>query len=363
LKLRYSFGQAGNDQIGNTLFRQLYGASRVYGNGSALNPIQLGNPDLRWETREENNFGIDIGFLRNRITLTADAYRKVNKDLLLSRSLYSTTGYSSITQNLGSIENKGLEFMLQVTPFSGKVKWVSTFNIAFQKNKVLSLYDGLEALPNDASIRVGYPLGSFFTSRWAGVNPANGRGMWYNKDGNITYNPTAADRVIFGDIYPSHFGGWTNTITWRQFSLDAFFQYEYGRIRADGQFQQMMRMAGATVNVLQWGYDNRWQKPGDITEVPRAFNGLADFNSAGWGTGTRYLFKTDYIRLKQVTLAYDLQPTVTKRMHLSTARFYVQGVNLWTYTKWNGYDPEFTGDNFGIIPQTKNMTVGLQVTF
>ncbi|HVE60353.1 MAG TPA: hypothetical protein VNA26_00945, partial [Chitinophagaceae bacterium] len=244
----------------------------------------------KWETREEHNVGMDISFLSNRISLTADAYRKKNKDLLLSRSLYSTTGFTSITQNLGAIENKGLELLLQVIPFNRGLKWTSSFNIAFQKNKILELYDGLDALPNDAAIRVGSPLGSFYTSRWAGVNPANGRGMWYDKDGNITYNPASADRKLIGDIYPSHFGGWNNTLSYKGFSLDAFFQYEYGRIRADGQFQQMMRMAGATVNTLQYGYDNRWQKPGDITDVPRAFNGLADFNSVGWGTGTRYLF-------------------------------------------------------------------------
>jgi hypothetical protein len=166
-----------------------------------------------------------------------------------------------------------------------------------------------------------------------------------------------------GNIYPTHFGGWNNTFMYRGFSLDVFFQYEYGRVRADGQFQQMMRMAGATVNTLKEGYDNRWQKPGDIVPVPRAFNGLADYNSVGWGTGTRYLFKTDYIRLKQLTLGYDLPSSVIKRFNIDGVKFYVQGINLWTYSEWPSYDPEFTGDNFGIIPQSKNVTVGLQVRF
>jgi TonB-linked SusC/RagA family outer membrane protein len=363
LKLRYSFGQAGNDQIGNSLYAQLYGATRIYGNGSAINPTQLGNPDLTWETREEHNVGMDISFLKNRITLTADAYKKTNRDLLLDRSLYSTTGFTTIRQNLGSIENKGLEFLLQVTPFDRAFKWTSSFNIAFQKNKVLSLYDGLQSLPNDATIQVGQPLGSFFTSVWAGVNPATGRGMWYDKDGNITYNPVAADRKLVGDIYPSHFGGWNNTLSYKGFSLDAFFQYEYGRIRSDGQFTQMMRMGGAIVGQLQEGYDKRWTTPGQLTDVPRPYNGLAEANSVGWGTGTRYLFKTDYIRLKQVTVAYDIPSSIIKRVRLDGVRFYVQGINMWTYTKWPSYDPEFTGDNFGIIPQSKNVTVGLQMRF
>ncbi|MFN4892454.1 MAG: SusC/RagA family TonB-linked outer membrane protein [Bacteroidota bacterium] len=363
LKFRYAFGQAGNDQIGNVLYAQLYGATRLYGNASGIFPSQLGNPDLTWENREESNLGMDIGFLKNRITLTVDAYRRVNKDLLLSRPLYQTTGFSSIQQNLGKMENKGLEFLLTVIPFNGKFKWTSSFNIAFQENKVLELYNDLQFLPSDASIRVGSPIGSFFVAPWAGVNPATGRGMWYDINNNITYNPTANDRRIIGNIYPTHFGGWNNTLSYKGFSLDAFFQYEYGRTRLDGQFQQMMRMAGATVNTLTFGYTSRWQNPGDIVPTPRAFNGMADYNSAGWGSGSRYLFKTDYIRLKQVTLGYDLPASVLKRYKFEGARVYVQGINLWTYTKWNGYDPEFTGDNFGIIPQSKNITAGVQFRF
>jgi TonB-dependent starch-binding outer membrane protein SusC len=363
LKFRYAFGQTGNDQINNTLFRQLYGASRVYGNSGGLNPTQLGNPDLKWETREESNVGMDLGFLRNRITLVVDAYRRVNKDLLLSRSLYSTTGFTSITQNLGAVENKGLELMLKVVPFNRAFRWETSFNIAFQKNKVLSLYDGLDALPSDAATRVGEPLGAFYTSQWAGVNPANGRGMWYDANGNITYNPTAADRKIIGNIYPTHFGGLNNEFSYKGFSLEAFFQYEYGRVRSNGQYTQWMRMGGTTANVIKSGYDARWTTPGQVTAVPRPFNGQTDFNSVSWASGSRFLYKTDYIRLKNLTLAYDMASSTMKRLGLDGAKFYIQGNNIWTYTEWEGYDPEFTGDNFGIIPPSKNVTVGVQVKF
>lgn len=363
LKLRYSYGETGNDQIGNFQFRQLYGAGRIYGNASAINPSQLGNPDLKWETRSEHNIGLDAGFFKNRVALTVDAYRRLNRDLLLSRSLYQTTGFSSITQNLGSVENKGLEIKLDVTPFTGKFRWTSSFNIAFQENQVKELYDGLTMLPGDNSIQVGFPLGSFFTTPWAGVNPATGRGMWYDIKGNITYNPVAADRRMIGNIYPSHFGGWTNNFAYAGFSLDVFFQYEYGRLRSDGQLTQYMRMGGATVNTWQDGFDVRWKKPGDITWVPRPINGMAEPNSVSWASGTRYVYKTDYIRLKQITLNYDLPARMLKKVGLENVRLYVQGINLWTYTEWLSYDPEFTGDNFGIIPQSKNVTGGIQVKF
>jgi TonB-dependent starch-binding outer membrane protein SusC len=363
LKLRYSYGETGNDAIGNFAFRQLYGAGRIYGNASSINPSQLGNPDLKWETRKEHNIGIDAGFFNNRIQFTADAYRRLNTDLLLSRSLYQTSGFSSITQNLGSVLNKGLELMLTVKPLDGKFKWMSSFNIAFQKNEVKELYDGITMLPGDNSIQVGYPLGSFFTTPYAGVNPATGRAMWYDINDNITYNPVAADRRMMGNIYPTHFGGWTNTFSYKGFTLDFFFQYEYGRVRNDGQLTQYMRMGGATVNTWQDGFDQRWQKPGDITWVPRPFNGMAEFNSVGWAGGTRYQYKTDYIRLKNLTFSYDFSPSVARKLRLENVRLYVQGVNLWTYTEWLGYDPEFTGDNFGIIPQSKNITGGIQVKF
>jgi TonB-dependent starch-binding outer membrane protein SusC len=363
LKLRYSFGQAGNDQIGNVLYAQLYSATRLYGGGSGLFPSQLGNPDLTWETREESNLGMDLSLFKNRVSLTVDAYRKINKDLLLARSLYQTTGFSSVQQNLGKVENKGLEILLAVTPFDGAFKWTSSFNIAFQKNKVLELYDDLPFLPADASIRVGEPLGAFFLAEWAGVNPALGRSMWYDINGNITYNPAAADRKIIGTIYPKQFGGWNNTITYKGFSLDAFLQYEYGRLRQDQQFLFAMRMTSATFNTLQYGYDTRWRKPGDIVPTPRPFTATAETNSLSWETGTRYYFKTDYIRLKQLTLAYDIPANILKKYSIDGVKFYVQGVNLWTYTKWKGYDPEFTGANSGIIPQGRNTTIGVQVRF
>ncbi len=363
LKLRYSFGQAGNDQIGNTLYAQLYGATRIYGGGSGIFPSQLGNPDLSWETREESNIGMDLSLFKDRVSLTVDAYKKITKDLLLSRSLYQTTGFASITQNLGSIENTGLEISLSVTPFKGAFRWVSVFNIAFQKNKIRELYDGLQTLPGAAATKVGYPINSLLLADWAGVNPATGRSMWYDVNGNITYNPATADLKMFGSTNPKQLGGWNNSLSYKGFSLEAFLQYEYGRVRQDQQFLFAMRMTTATFNTLQYGYDTRWRKAGDITPTPRVWTGTAEINSSSWETGTRYYYKSDYIRLKQLTLGYDVPQTMIKKFGVDGVKFYVQGMNLWTYSKWPGYDPEFTGANSGIIPLSKNITFGFQVKF
>ena len=363
LKFRYSYGETGNDQIGNFDSRALYGGGRIYNNVGAINPTQLANPNLTWETRTEHNIGLDLGLFKNRIVLTADAYRRINIDLLLDRSLLPSTGFTTITQNTGSMLNKGIEFLLSVKPFTGAFKWESNFNFTIMKNEILKLYDGLDVLPGDASIKVGEWAGSIFTSQWAGVNPATGRSMWYDINGNITYQPQAADRRFLGTIYPSKFGGWTNNFSYKGLELDLFFQGEYGRRRFDTQLQQEGRIGASGTNTLRYFYDNRWTTPGQITFVPRPLNSASEQISSSWNTGDRWNYKTDYIRLKQITLSYNLQPDVLKRVGLSSVRFYVQGLNLWTYTKFPGYDPEYTGSSSTIIPQSKNMTFGLQVGF
>jgi hypothetical protein len=225
------------------------------------------------------------------------------------------------------------------------------------------LYDGLEVLPGNNAIRIGAPLGSFFVANYAGVNPATGRAMWYKADGSLTYNPLIpADQRLSGQTIPVYNGGFENVFSHKNWELGLFFNYEYGRTVSDGQVNFMAEIGGRAFNALQDIYDARWRTPGQITSVPRPFNGNADFNSSGRFTGQRYLFKADYIRLRTVMLAYNLTEYV-KKSKLSLLRVYFQGTNLFTYGEFPGYDPEFVGAATGIVPQNKNLTVGLQVGF
>lgn len=363
LKFRYSYGRTGNDQVGNFDSRGLYGGGRIYNGAGAINPTNLGNPNLTWETRTEHNVGLDLGLFNNKIVLTADAYRRVNVDLLLDRSLLPSTGWTTISQNTGSLMNRGIELMLTLRPLTGDLKLESSFNFTATRNKILSLYDGLQVLPGDASVKVGEWAGSHFLARWAGVNPATGRSMWYDINGNITYQPTTADRVFVGKIYPAYFGGWTNTLSFKGFELHAFLQYEYGRRRFDNQLQQEARLGSSGSNTHHYIYDNRWTTPGQIAVIPKPLSSQTEQVSSSWNTGDHWYYKTDYIRLKQVTLSYNVQPTALKRIGFTAMRVYLQGLNLWTYTKFPGYDPEYTGTSSTIIPQTKNMTVGIQAGF
>jgi TonB-linked SusC/RagA family outer membrane protein len=363
LKIRYSWGQSGNDQIGNFDALGLFGGGRQYNNTPGIFYSQLASPTLRWESRTENNIGLDLGLFKDRITASVDLYRRVNSGLLLNRSLYLTTGFSSFTDNVGEVVNEGVEANIGIKFIDKGFKWRTNFIFAYNKNFISKLYDGLEVLPGNNAIRVGAPLGSFFVANYAGVNPATGRAMWFKADGSLTYNPLIpADQRLSGQTIPVYNGGLENVFSHKNWELSLFFNYEYGRTVSDGQVNFMSEIGGRAFNGLKEIYDIRWRTPGQITSVPRPFNGNTDFASQGRFTGQRYLFKADYIRLRTVMLAYNLTEYV-KKAKLSLLRIYFQGTNLWTYADYPGYDPEFVGGATGIVPQNKNLTIGLQVGF
>jgi TonB-linked SusC/RagA family outer membrane protein len=372
LRARASWGVTGNDQIGNFDGLALYGTAAPYNSSPGITFSQLPNPELRWERNQTLNFGVDFGFFKNRIFGSVEVYRKLTTDLLLSQPLQFTTGFSSITKNVGEIENNGIELTLGFQPIKSKIadgfNWTSTFVFTHNKNKVKSLYKDattgldLQELPGDPATRVGRELNSVFTQKYAGVNAATGRPMWYDAKGNITYQVQNADRVYIGDQQPNYFGGLTNTFTFKGFTLDIFFQYEYGRLAQDGQVNFLIENL-ARFNALTDVYANRWTKPGQITNFPRMHSSGAESKGSAAGSGSRTWFKADYIRLKNVTLAYDINPDITKKLKLNTARFYVTGTNLWTYSDWYSYDIEFVGTSTGIIPQSRNITFGINVGF
>ena len=366
LKLRASYGTTGNDQIGNFDSRGLYGAGSVYNGASGINPSSLPNPDLKWEKNESINLGLDFGFFKERLTGSLEVYNRLTSDLLLSQPLQITSGFGGFTSNVGQLQNRGVELELNSINLDTKwgLKWSTNFNIAYNRNEVKKLYGGLDVLANNTSVRVGYPLGTIFSQRYAGVNPATGRPLFYDINNNITYLPIAADRVILGDTQPEFYGGFNNTFEYKGFGLDFLFQYEYGRMVSDGQVSFLMENANRPFNTLQSIFDNRWRTPGQITSVPRPFDTGVEAQGANAVIGsTRTLFKADYIRLKNVTFSYNLPKSWLVKSKFSQVRLYAQGTNLFTYDDFPGYDPEFVGTATGIIPQSKNYTFGIQVGF
>ncbi|HEX2533598.1 MAG TPA: SusC/RagA family TonB-linked outer membrane protein, partial [Chitinophagaceae bacterium] len=382
LRLRLSYGSTGNDQIGNFDALGLFGGGGVYNGAAGIAYTQLANPELKWETNTTKNVGLDFGFLRNRINGSVEVYDKVNSDLLLNQPLQQTTGFSSVASNIGRMRNRGVELTLNGDIIRGRGQegfvWNTGFTFSSNRNEILELYGGLNFLPVTqgvtvpanfpaaAWVQVGQPFGTLFTQRYAGVNPATGRAMFYDAKGNLTYQVTAADRVLSGPtLIPVYQGGLRNTLSYKRFSLDAFFQYEYGRYESDGQINFLMENI-SRINMLQEVYDKRWTTPGQMTSFPR-MNTVTEQKNSGAQAGDRTWFKADYVRLKNITLAYDFSTSLMQRLRLASARFYVQGTNLWTISDWYSYDVEFSrttgGNPVGIIPQSKNFTVGLQLGF
>jgi TonB-linked SusC/RagA family outer membrane protein len=372
MKFRASYGLTGNDQIGNFDARGLYGGGGNYSGSAGIVPSSLANLGLSWETNNTLNLGLDYGFFENRITGSIDAFDRRTKDLLLSQPILWTNGFSGISNNVGELQNRGLEFELStVNVDKGGFRWNTSFNITKIDNQILSLYSGLQFLPANPGIAVGQPVGrsgegSVFSVEYAGVNPATGRPMWYDINRNITYLPLAADRRYQGSSLGTVFGGLNNTFTYKGLEFTTFFTYEYGGIGGDGQYG-FLRENGTrlTLNALREVNDRSWKTPGQITDIPRNLttNGGNETRGASRNSGTAALLKYDFIRLSQLTVAYSFKPSLVSRIGLSRARIYMQGVNLWTYTDYPGYDPEFTGAGTGQVPLTKSYTLGVQIGF
>ena len=372
MKFRASYGLTGNDQIGNFDARGLYGGGGNYSGSAGIVPSSLANLGLSWETNNTLNLGIDYGFFENRITGSIDAFDRRTKDLLLSQPILWINGFGGISNNVGELQNRGLEFELSTVNIDkGGFRWNSSFNITKIDNQIVSLYSGLQFLPANPGIAVGQPVGrsgegAVFSQEYVGVNPATGRPMWLDINGNITYLPLAADRKYQGSSLGTVFGGLNNNFSYKGFELTTFFTYEYGGIGSDGQYG-FLRENGTrlALNALREVNDRSWKTPGQITDIPRnvTTNGGNEVRSVGRNSGTAALLKYDFIRLSQLTVAYSFKPSLVSRIGLTRARIYAQGVNLWTYTDYPGYDPEFTGAGTGQVPLTKSYTLGVQIGF
>jgi TonB-dependent starch-binding outer membrane protein SusC len=364
LRVRFGYGKVGNDQIGNFDSRGLYGGGSLYSTMAGMTYSQLENADLSWEGNTTTNIGLDFGLFKNRIFGAFEVYNRKTTELLIDQQVAWTSGFSSITSNVGEVENKGYEVTLNAKILqpktTGRFSWNTMFVLGYNKSKLLKLYGNAKNL-GTTTYQIGKPLFLVQTAPYAGVNPATGRAMWYDTLGNLTYQVQTRDNRIIGDELPEYTGGLTNSFSFKGFSLDVFFQYEFGRLVSDGQVNFLSEASGR-INFMQYIYDRRWTTPGQITDVPR-MNLNTESKNSGVQAGSRMWFKGDYVRLKTVTLSYDLPQSVVKKIRMNNVQFYVQGTNLYTFADLPSYDPEFLGGGTGQIPQPRNMTVGLQIGF
>jgi TonB-dependent starch-binding outer membrane protein SusC len=375
LKLRGSYGLTGNDAgFGDFAQLGLWGAAK-YNNISGLVPTQLANPALKWEKSAQTDIGIDFGFFNNRLTGEVDYYVRNTRDLIYNVPVPGTSGFATQTVNIGSMQNKGVELVLNSVNVSSKsFKWSSSFNLSKNRNKVTKLDGDQTLIPgNDGrymnSLIVGEGIGVFYGPRFAGADPANGDALYYLPDGKTTTNDynDAGDFVV-GDPNPDWIGGLNNNISYKGIELSVLFQGVFGN--------EVMNGAGGFMSASFDWFDNqtkdqlnRWQKAGDVTNVPQLRLGYGN----GIGASSRYVEDASYIRLKNITLAYNVDSKLLNKLRIRSARIYLTGVNLATFTKYSGWDPEVNtdyragnrnqGGDFYAAPQIKSMTFGINLGF
>jgi TonB-linked SusC/RagA family outer membrane protein len=366
LKLRASYGETGVQPTDNFGVLALYGNGGQYGNpglSGGLRPSQLANPDLTWEVSKQVNFGLDFGFLKNRITLALDIYRKTNSDLILPRTLPGDSGFGAINENAGKAKTEGIDIDLNTVNIDGKdFKWTSNFNIAFNRNKLLQLNNGLTNL-NDFFYTVGMPLNQIYTFKYAGANPADGRPMYYDRNMNITYSPTNQDRYYVGDQNPDFFGGLTNTFSYKGFTLDFLLQYQYGN-SSYLQSAQYIEQSGSIANNQLVSQLGRWTTPGQLTAVPRAYQGQVEPGGISMiNFSSRFVEVASYIRLKQANISYRIPEKLTQKIKIPNITVNLQGLNLLTFTNYRGDDPENAGNNLNFYPNPRTISGGISVQF
>jgi TonB-dependent starch-binding outer membrane protein SusC len=366
-KLRASYGTTGNDGIGNFPWQAAWTGGSNYIDQAAFSPTQIANPDLKWETTATLDVGIEMALFQSRLNLNVGYFDRKTTDLLYTFPLPQTTGFTSVFQNVGEMSNKGLEIDISgVVLNTGGFKWNISANGTFLKNEVVKLVDNEPILQGFASaIIVGQPLNTFYGLKFLGVDPANGQSIFedVNGDGSIT---TTDDNQIIGDAQPDFIGGFTNQFTYKGFSLDVLFQFVQG-VDIYNNTQQFSLNPGNTFGLTE-EINRRWKQPGDVTDIPRAST-LSGLNASD---NSRFLSDGAYLRMKNIALAYDLPSKLVSKAKLRSARIFVTGQNLLTFTGYSGADPEISvfantstaaGTDFLTQPQNKMYSVGVTLGF
>ncbi|QNN40935.1 SusC/RagA family TonB-linked outer membrane protein [Pedobacter roseus] len=374
IKLRGSYGLTGNAEIGDFASRNLYRGVNYAGVGGTR-PSQLGDPNLSWENTTNYNIGLDFGLFSDRISGTVEYYKKKTTDLLLNAPIAATNGFSSITKNIGDMQNRGFEFSLNTRNFVGEFKWSTSFNISFNRNKVLRLVEDQPIYPGGrflGRIAVGEPLGYFYGKAYAGVDPANGDAIYYvDASRTATTNDySLAQNQKLGDPNPKFFGGFGNHFSFKNFDLDVQAQFVSGN--------DIYNMAGVFQSANGDYFDNQtidqlnyWTPTNTITTIPQPRFGEGN----GTGPSSRWIKDGSYLRIKSVVLSYNIPKTFINKYKLQNVKIFASALNLFTITGYKGYDPEVNtpsggslqsdniqlGHDFYTPPQARTITFGVNI--
>jgi TonB-linked SusC/RagA family outer membrane protein len=379
LKLKTSYGITGSQEtISEYASQGLWTGNDNYMMQPGTMPSQLANPDLKWEQTTQFNAGVEFGLLNNRIEGEIDIYKKYTQGVLINKPVPMTTGFSTIAYNGGDISNKGIELNMNFGVIRQKdFTWDLGFNISHNKNLIEKLdAPYLEPFSRKFIIyKQGYPVNGFWLWKQLYVDPQTGDAVYQDVDKNGVIDDN--DRMILGNNQPTVFGGLTSKLQYKGFDFSFAFNYELGQSIVNWSTFFMMH-GGMRVNgsngTATWGFYehqmDRWQKPSDITDVPRVGgpNRLSNYNRYT----SRALENGSYERLKAITLGYTIPAPVLTRLHISSLRVYVSATNLLTFTKYTGLDPEINagggkgtvgGVEMFTVPQPKTIQGGFNVTF
>ncbi|WP_210463951.1 SusC/RagA family TonB-linked outer membrane protein [Rufibacter roseolus] len=360
LKYKISYGSAGNQNgIGNFEARELFGRA-VYNGVSGLVQTQLANPELQWERKTTFNTGIELATLQGRVRSTIEYYNAVTSDLFLNRQLSRTSGYNDITTNIGELRNRGVEFSLEgdlvKTP---SLTWSANVSLTYNQNEITKLIGGgqTEQIDGITINRVGEPLNTLYLVRFAGVNPVNGNAQYLTKDGEITEQYDPADRVLAGSTQVPFFGGFGSSLNFRGFEVNAFFSFVKGNKIYNNERSNIINPTYLWDN-LSAELTREWKKSGDITDVPYS---ASEYQAEV----TRLVESGDFLRLRNLNVAYNLPKHWAQSIKVQSIRVYAQGQNLKTWTKFMGWDPEITGASLigAQYPALRTVTFGLSVGF
>lgn len=362
-QIALSSGTSGNSEIPNYEHLALIGGGADYVGDAGVAPIQPGNESLTWENTWTSNLAFHFGFW-NRLNVDLELYNKKTTDMLMAVPLaYSqSNGYGYIWDNIGAMVNRGVELNVNATVLAVKdFSWNVNANVGYNHNRLTELYNGVdeyETANTSTKLVVGHPVGEFYINRYAGVNPANGDALWYDKDGNITTELRDEDKVMIGKSYHAPWqGGFGTALTWNGLSLSAQFSWVGDRwmINNDRYFDESngrFMTYNQSSRLL-----NRWKQPGDVTDIPR-HGEYTEFDS-------RLLEDASFLRLKNLMLSYSLpKDLLGKTGFIRGLRIYAQGQNLLTFTNFSGLDPEGTTNIYAAqYPMSRQYTFGLDLMF
>ena len=368
LKLRASYGVNGNLPSSYYGYQSTYTTGAFYSGKPSPWESTLGNEELTWEKNYALNLGLDIG-LFSRVNVSLDWYTRTTKDLLMSKQLNSISGFSSLLTNVGQMRNTGVELEVRSNNIKTKdFSWTTAFNLSHNKNKILKLADLPWFVDGRYVRKEGYPFNTIYLREYAGVDPETGSALYYDnqqdENGNYTKNkvtdPGQASPIPLKDITPTISGGFMNTFNYKFIDLSFNLSYSFGGYSYDNASYILQDYGYSVISNKSTEQRRRWQKPGDITDVPRFVYGN---KKGGNYNSSRAIHSTDHIRLKSLILGLNAPKAWLQKLGIGNARIYFSGTNLLTWAAYDQYDPEMSGVVGFYTPPLKTYAFGLELKF